>query len=117
LKALINVLAVVVLSMSIASLTSGCNKDLEVIEAPVVQLCVEGVNYMRVADDECDKADKKPYNNWVYIVDNPVFHAEIPAVGEYVRPRQWFTYQKPTDKGEIVRVPAEGAIFADREPS
>jgi hypothetical protein len=91
-------------------------QDLKVVEAPVVEMCVEGVSYIRLPDADCEPR-KEPHYNWIYIVDHPRFPREIPAVGDAVRPRERFTYQRPTNKGEIVRVPAEGALFAVRMPT
>ena len=82
----------------------------------MVQMCAESVSYIRMPDADCEPR-KDPQYNWIYLIDNPVFPREIPAVGQMVRPRERFTYQRPTNKGEIVRVPAEGALFAARMPS
>lgn len=109
---------IVLTSFAIASASlTGCAQEkpkLKYIDAEVVQICIEGTYYVRTPDANCDKSPKQAGNNWAYIIDDPTFPPEIPGVGQQVKPRGRFVYDKPADKGPIVRVPAEGALFPAR---
>jgi len=107
-------MTICILALGATASLVGCAKDPVVIQAPIVQICVEGVNYIRVPDADCQATPKIPSHNWVYVTYSPRFSKTIPPVGEQVHPRERFTYQRPIGKGEIVRAPEDGAVFADR---
>lgn len=80
----------------------------QLIDAKQVQLCIDLATRVRFEEHWCTQ--KQDGYTWVYVLDDPTFPAELPAVAEVLQGGQ-ARLQPETGGAAPVLIPAEGAVF------